>query len=92
VPGLHVDHQYVIYARDGSKLSGFDMTVPHIRYGPQPHRFDAEMENSASFNTVGVPEPEAMGARLLQIAFEITLERDLLEQPLKSVELENPWG
>lgn len=74
------------YAAAGEMVCGFDLTVPHIRWGPDPHRFDAEMER-AGFLRPGVPKPAAMGARFVQLAFGITIDRDMLERPLLSVEL-----
>jgi len=51
-----------MYAADGVVVNGFDLTVPHIRYGSDPHRFDTRMEQ-AGFLRPGVPDPPAMGAR-----------------------------
>lgn len=70
-----------LYAADGKLVSGFDLTVPHIRYGPEQHRFDEEMQR-AGFLPGVVPDPPSMGARLLEIAFGITLDQELLEKRL----------
>jgi hypothetical protein len=77
------------YAANGESVSGFDLTVPHIRWGREPHRFDATMAQ-AGFLRPGVPDPPTMGARFVQLTFGITLTQDLLERRLPSVELELP--
>ena len=74
------------YAAAGERVCGFDLTVPHVRWGPHPHRFDAEMER-AGFLRPDPADPVATGARFVQLAFGITIDREMLERPLLSVEL-----
>jgi hypothetical protein len=74
------------YAAGGRLVSGFDLTVPHIRWGSEPHRFDSYIER-AGFLRPGVPDPPAMGARFVQLAFGITIDQDLLERALPSCEI-----
>jgi hypothetical protein len=76
----------VLYAADGELVSGVDLLAPDLRWGRDPHRFDAELAQ-AGFLRPGVPEPRVMGARFVQLAFGVTLDRALLERPLPSYEL-----
>lgn len=76
-----------LYAADGQLVSGFDLVATNIRWGHDPHRFDAAMA-AAGFLGPGRRKPAAStGARFLQLAFGITLDRELLERPLPSFEL-----
>ena len=87
----------VLYAADGELVSGFDLIATSLRWGRDPHRFDTEMAQ-AGFLRPGVPEPRAMGARFVRLAFGVTLAPELLERPLPSYELgpppppHPPWG
>jgi Family of unknown function (DUF6461) len=74
------------YAEDGVLVSGFDLTVPHIRYGSDPHRFETNMEQ-AGFLRPGVPDPPAMGAHFVQLTFGVLLDQHMLERPLPSFDL-----
>jgi hypothetical protein len=71
------------YANNGRSVFGFDMTLPNRRYGEEPERFAAELEQ-AGFLDDGVPTP-AMGAKFVDLAFGITLDREMLERPLPVV-------
>ncbi len=71
---------------NGEYLSGFDLAAPQIRWGRDPHRFDTTIQQ-AGFLGPGVPDPPAMGARFLELTFGITIDLDLLERALPSVEL-----
>lgn len=75
-----------LYTASGELVNGFDLTVPHIRWGCDPHRFDTTMER-AGFLGPGVPDPPAMGARFLQLTFGITIDQRMLEQALPGVDL-----
>jgi hypothetical protein len=72
------------YAAAGELVSGFDLTVPHIRYGSDQHRFDEQMEQ-AGFAADDVPVPGEMGARFAQLVFGVTLTADLLERALPAM-------
>ena len=74
------------YAANGEYVSGFDLVVPNIRWGSDPHRFDATMEQ-AGFLRPGIPEPRVMGARFVQLTFGITLDQHMIERALPSVEV-----
>jgi hypothetical protein len=74
------------YWADGEFVSGFDLLLPHIRWGRDEHLFDATMEQ-AGFLQPGLPDPPAMGARFVQVTFGITIDQDMLERPLPSVEV-----
>jgi hypothetical protein len=56
------------------------MTVPHIRYGTDEHYFDSLIADA------GFLEPDsagpAAGALLVQLAFGVTIDPELLERPL----------
>lgn len=69
------------YATGGALVSGFDMTVPHIRWGDE-RRFEAQMAE-AGFLT-GVPNPRIMGPRFVQLAFGLTIPA-AIEGPLPGV-------
>jgi hypothetical protein len=71
------------YANDGRHVSGFDLTVPQIRYGDEPERFSAELER-AGFLDARIPT-RGMGAIFVEEAFGITLDRELLERPMPVV-------
>jgi len=75
-----------MYAADGVVVNGFDLTVPHIRYSSDPHRFDTRMEQAGCLRP-GVPDPPAMGAHFLQLTFGITIDQHMLERALPSFEL-----
>jgi hypothetical protein len=70
----------VLYAHDGILVSGFDIDVAHIRYGADPHHFDAAMAE-AGF-TSPRSTPAAAAARLLHLRFGISLDAEELEAPL----------
>ena|GEM_PF-4605321 len=70
----------MLYARDGLLLSGIDMTVPHLRYGADGQHFDSVM--SAAGLVGNSPMAPAAGARLVQLAFGVTVDREMLERPL----------
>jgi hypothetical protein len=74
----------ILYARGGRLLAGFDMTVPHIRFGSDQHYFDPFLA-SAGF-AADLPARSA-GARLVKLAFGITITPDLLEKPLAAAAL-----
>jgi hypothetical protein len=78
-----------LYAKEGRLLSGFDLTVPRIRYGSDQGRFDADI---AAAGFLG-PEPAgaAAGARLLHLLFGLDLEPEMLEGALLSAVLPDPW-
>jgi hypothetical protein len=69
-----------LYSRDGVMVNGFDMTVPHIRYGHDEHYFD-DLLRVAGFAD-SKPATPAAGARLVQLAFGIHIDQDMLERPL----------
>lgn len=69
------------YATAGAFVSGFDMTVPHIRWGDE-RRFEAEMAEVGFL--AGVPNPRIMGPRFVQLAFGVTLP-PAIEEPLPSI-------
>jgi hypothetical protein len=73
------------HTRDGTVRCGFDMTVPKIRYGTDEHYFDSLMAY-AGFLEPGPASPAA-GARLVQRAFGVTLDPELLERPLPAAPL-----
>jgi hypothetical protein len=77
------------YAANGEYVSGFDLVVPHIRWGTDPRRFDATMAQ-AGFLEPGVPEPWVMGARFVRLTCGITLTQELLEQRLPSFDVSQP--
>jgi hypothetical protein len=72
-----------LYANDGRSIFGFDTLVPHIRYGEEPQRFSAELEQ-AGFLDDGIPT-RGMGAKFIELAFGITLDHELLERPLPMI-------
>jgi hypothetical protein len=74
------------YWEYGEFASGFDLLLPHIRWGRDPHRFDTTMEQ-AGFLQPGMPDPPAMGARFVQLTFGITIDQDMLERPLLSAQV-----
>lgn len=74
------------YAADGEYVSGFDLVVPHIRWGSQPYRFDTAMER-AGFFLPGVRDHRAMGAHFVHLTLGITIHRHMLERPLPSFQL-----
>ena len=76
------------YAADGDYVSGFDLVVPHIRWGRDPHRFEATMEQAGFLRPSPRERAPAMGARFVQLTFGITIDRQMLERPLPSVALE----
>jgi hypothetical protein len=59
---------------------------PAQRYGEEPERFAAELER-AGFLDDDTPRP-SMGAAFIEDVFGITLEPELLEQPLPTVGLD----
>ncbi len=77
------------YAADGEYMCGVDLVVPHIRWGSDPHRFDSELERVRLLR----PAPgereraPALGARFVQLAFGVTVDREMLERPLASFDL-----
>ena len=73
-----------MYAADGELVNGFDLTVPHIRYGSEQHRFEEQMA-LAGFADDAVPVPGEMGARFVELVFGITFTADLLERPLPAL-------
>lgn len=82
-----------MYAADGDVVSGFDLTVPQIRYGRDEHRFDATMERAGFLGPDVRERTPQMGARFVQLTFGITIDQQMLERPLLSVELGMPdWG
>jgi hypothetical protein len=68
-----------LYARDAKLVSGFDLTVPSIRYGLDEHHFDTVIAN-AGFNADQPPEPAA-GALFIHDLFGIDLDQQMLEGP-----------
>lgn len=77
------------YAADGSVVSVFDLVVPHIRYGCDPHRLDEQMAQ-AGFLDGTVPDPPSMGALLAQLAFGLTITEDMIQDVSCTAELPLP--
>jgi hypothetical protein len=75
------------YAANGEYVSGFDLVVPHIRWGRDPHRFDATMAQAGFLQPGPRARAPAMGARFVQLTFGITIDRQMLERPLPSFDL-----
>jgi len=75
-----------LYEAGGELVSGFDLTVPEVRYGRDAHRLDKGMEQ-AGFLRPGVPDPPAMGALFLQLTFAIRIDQPMLEGALPRVDL-----
>jgi hypothetical protein len=67
-------------------VNGFDLSAPQIRYGSDPHRFGARMEEAGLFQP-GLPDPPARGARFVWLTFRIAIDRDMLERALSSFDL-----
>lgn len=75
------------YAVDSQQVNGFDLVVPHIRWGSEPHRFDARMEQAGFLGSTPRERAPAMAARFIKLTFGITIDRSMLERPLPSVDL-----
>ena len=75
------------YAADGEYVCGFDLVVPNIRSGSDPHRFDTTMEHAGFLRSDARDRTPAMGARFVQLTFGITIDKHTLERALPSVEL-----
>ena len=76
-------------AAGGSLVSGFDLVCPHIRFGPDPHRFDQQMAQAGFLRDIA-PDPPSMGALFAQIAFGLTITQDMIEDVSCSAELPLP--
>ena len=76
------------YANSRGVVSGFDLTVPHIRWGTAPDRFAADIEAAGFLSEIS--DPPAMSARLVRIAFGVTIDPDLLTGPLPTVMIDPP--
>jgi hypothetical protein len=75
-----------LYAADGSIVTGFDLTVPSIRYGSDPHRFDNEMAR-AGLVAEGARDIPAASARFLRSAFRLDLSPEMVETVARVVYL-----
>jgi hypothetical protein len=84
--GYTLDIGLFQYYAGGEFVSGFDLTVPHVRWGREPHRFEATMAQ-AGFLGPSLLDPPATGARFVQLTFGITIDRDMLERPLLSAQV-----
>lgn len=74
----------LLYARDGALVSGFDATVPTIRWGPTQSYFDDLLAG-----VVGQPRPVAPAevAQILKDGFDLSIDRAVLEGPLPAAAL-----
>lgn len=76
----------LLYAANGVLVSGFDLDLPHIRYGSDHHRFDAPIAE-AGFLDAAVPDAPAQGALFLRIVFGLTITPELLAETSMSAAL-----
>lgn len=74
----------LLFARDGALVSGFDTTVPTIRWGPNQGYFDDLLAR-----VVGEARPVAPAevAQILKDGFDVSIERTVLEGPLPAATL-----
>lgn len=74
----------LLFARDGALVSGFDTTVPTIRWGPNQGYFDDLLAR-----VVGDARPVAPAevAQILKDGFDVSIERAVLEGPLPAATL-----
>lgn len=73
-----------MYGRDGVLVSGFDVTVPNIRYGSNENHFDALMAQMGIFGD-GRERSPAAAAELVFLAFGVELDQEMLERSLPAV-------
>lgn len=74
----------LLYASDGELVSGFDTTVPTIRWGSNPSYFDEPLARAVgSLRAVSPAEI----AEILDNEFDLTIERAALEGPLLAATL-----
>jgi hypothetical protein len=67
-------------AEDGTMVSGVDLTVPNLRFGPEPDRFAREVASVLSEDG-GLGDVPGRGARLVELAMGVTLDRRLVDGP-----------
>jgi hypothetical protein len=70
-----------LYARDGEYVAGFDVVVPHVRWGRDQHAFDREMADAGLLADDG-PRPAAACADFVARTFGLTVTRGMLEDRL----------
>ena len=70
------------YAAGGTFVSGFDMTVPTIRWGDE-QRFETEIVEAGFLDPLAVRA--LRGPRFIQLAFGVTITQEMVEGPLRSV-------
>lgn len=80
-PGMSL----ILYARDGTLRAGLDLMVPHIRFGLDRQHFDSVMSTAGL--VADRPLTPAAGAYLVELAFGITIDREMLERLLPGAPL-----
>jgi len=74
-----------LYAECGNMVSGIDLTVPTIRWGPAPHRFDRWLRSAGLLEST--PDPISGVARFIGSAFGFRIESAMLEGALPTARL-----